>query len=104
MRKYYIYKIECTDNGKVYIGQTCDLQRRKREHFNDLKTINIIPFYYNELIINMGLRLLTIHLSKNALNPMQMKEKYIGLTVTIQQINIKGLTLMEEVVKKAYRR
>lgn len=37
MRKYYIYKIECTDNGKVYIGQTCDLQRRKREHFNDLK-------------------------------------------------------------------
>ena len=33
----YIYKIENTVNGKVYIGQTKDPERRKKEHFGGLK-------------------------------------------------------------------
>lgn len=37
MRKYYIYKIECVANERVYIGQTFNMHKRKKEHFNDLK-------------------------------------------------------------------
>lgn len=37
MQKYYIYKIECLANGRVYIGQTQNFQKREREHLNDLK-------------------------------------------------------------------
>jgi group I intron endonuclease len=37
MQKYYIYKIECLENGKVYIGQTKNPNKRKNEHFNDLR-------------------------------------------------------------------
>ena len=33
----YIYKIENTVNGKVYIGQTNDPERRKKDHFGRLK-------------------------------------------------------------------
>ena len=33
----YIYKIENTVNGKVYIGQTNDPEQRKRAHFGGLK-------------------------------------------------------------------
>lgn len=36
-RTEYIYKIECKANGKVYVGRTCDITRRKREHFRKLK-------------------------------------------------------------------
>lgn len=32
----FIYKIECTANSKVYVGRTCNLARRKREHFKKL--------------------------------------------------------------------
>lgn len=34
---YFIYKIECLVNKKVYIGQTKHLKKRWREHKNDLK-------------------------------------------------------------------
>lgn len=37
MQKYYIYKIQCTANNRIYIGQTKNLNRRKREHFGDLR-------------------------------------------------------------------
>ena len=32
-----IYMIENQANGKIYIGQTSDLERRKKEHLNKLK-------------------------------------------------------------------
>lgn len=32
----FIYKIECTANSKIYVGRTCNLKRRKREHFKKL--------------------------------------------------------------------
>ena len=32
-----IYNITNTVNGKVYIGQAYDINKRKRQHFNDLK-------------------------------------------------------------------
>lgn len=35
MTKKYIYKIENTINGKIYIGQTTDPHRREREHFRN---------------------------------------------------------------------
>ena len=36
MRNEYIYKIECTKNGKVYIGRSCNYKRRRTEHFRFL--------------------------------------------------------------------
>lgn len=33
-----IYKIECSENGYVYIGQTNNPDRREREHFGKLKS------------------------------------------------------------------
>lgn len=36
-RKYVIYKIENTINNKVYIGSTCDFNRRYKTHFNHLR-------------------------------------------------------------------
>lgn len=33
----YIYKIENIVNGKLYIGQSTDVNKRKLTHFNDLK-------------------------------------------------------------------
>jgi group I intron endonuclease len=35
--KFYIYKITCTENNKVYIGQTCNIKRRLYEHRYALK-------------------------------------------------------------------
>ncbi len=32
-----IYAIRCTENGKVYIGCTYDLERRIKEHFSALR-------------------------------------------------------------------
>lgn len=32
-----VYAIRCSENGKVYIGRTQNLERRLREHFRDLK-------------------------------------------------------------------
>ena len=32
-----VYKIVNKINGKIYVGSTVDLEKRKREHFNDLK-------------------------------------------------------------------
>ena len=32
-----IYKVTNLKNGKIYIGQTNDFQRRKREHLNAAK-------------------------------------------------------------------
>jgi len=32
-----IYAIRCTENGKVYIGRTQNLERRMREHLTELK-------------------------------------------------------------------
>lgn len=34
---YYIYKIENVQNGKIYIGLTDNLSRRRNRHFSDLK-------------------------------------------------------------------
>ena len=34
---YYIYKIECTKNNKVYIGQTQNIKTRKNDHFGKLR-------------------------------------------------------------------
>lgn len=33
----FIYKITCTKNNKVYIGQTKDVKKRKTDHINSLK-------------------------------------------------------------------
>ena len=33
-----IYRITCTANGKVYFGSTINYKKRKRDHFNCLKT------------------------------------------------------------------
>lgn len=37
MDDMYIYKLECTKNGKVYIGKTICPQRRKKNHLNALR-------------------------------------------------------------------
>ena len=37
MTKYYIYKITCLANNRVYIGQTKHLKKRKAEHLRSLK-------------------------------------------------------------------
>lgn len=34
---YYIYKIENLKNGKIYIGLTNNLERRRKRHFSDLR-------------------------------------------------------------------
>lgn len=34
---YYIYKIENIDNGRIYIGLTNNIKRRRARHFTDLK-------------------------------------------------------------------
>lgn len=33
-----IYAIRCIENGKVYIGRTQNLERRLREHLNELRS------------------------------------------------------------------
>jgi group I intron endonuclease len=33
-----IYKIYCIENGKMYIGQSCDIERRFKEHKKCLKS------------------------------------------------------------------
>lgn len=33
-----IYKITNTANGKIYVGQTIDLARRKQQHFAELRS------------------------------------------------------------------
>lgn len=39
-----IYKIECTETGKFYIGSSDNLHRRRREHYSDLRqNIHINP-------------------------------------------------------------
>lgn len=49
-KKYCIYKHQCLDNGKVYIGQTCqDVQRRWRDGQGYLKS----PRFYSA-ILNHG--------------------------------------------------
>lgn len=35
-----IYAIRCTETGRVYIGRTYDLERRLKEHFNELRNGN----------------------------------------------------------------
>jgi excinuclease UvrABC nuclease subunit len=37
-KKSGIYKIVCTANGKVYVGSAVNLDKRKREHFNALRS------------------------------------------------------------------
>lgn len=34
---YYIYKITCISNGKIYIGQTTNIKDRMRDHFGKLQ-------------------------------------------------------------------
>lgn len=36
-RQSGVYRIENTSNGHYYIGSTCDLRRRERDHFRDLR-------------------------------------------------------------------
>lgn len=40
----YIYKIINNENQKIYIGQTLDINRRKKEHFDDLKNNNHVNY------------------------------------------------------------
>lgn len=35
-RTYSIYAIRCRDTGRVYIGATCDVERRIRQHLDEL--------------------------------------------------------------------
>ena len=43
-----IYKIENKVNGKVYIGQSIDIETRIKRHFRELrKGIHHCPFCYN---------------------------------------------------------
>ena len=35
---YSIYAIRCTENGKLYIGRTIDLEKRVAVHFQELKS------------------------------------------------------------------
>ena len=43
-----IYKMVCTSNGKVYIGQTINFCRRFREHLSDMK----LSRHHNQDILN----------------------------------------------------
>lgn len=35
---YSIYAIRCTENGKIYIGRTTNLEKRITQHFQELKS------------------------------------------------------------------
>lgn len=37
-RRAYIYQILCTETGQCYIGQTGDMDRRKRTHYRELRS------------------------------------------------------------------
>lgn len=49
---FYIYVIRCIKNNKVYVGQTNNSKRRKRDHFKELKQNihfnNLLQEDYNE--------------------------------------------------------
>lgn len=34
---YSVYKIQCLENSRIYIGQTCDFDRRMIEHKSELR-------------------------------------------------------------------
>lgn len=42
----YIYKLECLENGRVYVGKTLNPERREKDHFYALKN----GYHTNELM------------------------------------------------------
>ena len=52
MEKYYIYKFENKQNGKVYIGQSINNEKRKMEHIYGRK--NKKDTYFDRILKKQG--------------------------------------------------
>lgn len=51
---YYIYKLTFLKTNKFYIGQTCDLDERKKRHLNELRTNKHHSIYFQRAYNKYG--------------------------------------------------
>lgn len=70
-KKYVIYKASNKINGKMYIGKTYNLEKRKREHFRDID--NELPFH--RALKKYGIKNFTWEVIDIAENDIKAREK-----------------------------
>ena len=51
---YYIYKLTFLKTNKFYIGQTCDLDKRKKRHLDELRTNKHHSVYFQRAYNKYG--------------------------------------------------
>lgn len=95
-KKHLIYAFVCDHSGYFYIGKTCDLKRRNREHLLEINKGNSLP-KYNKLrkLINEGNNFndLVVVIEENlTCNQIDDKEIYYIKKFREDGFNLKNLT------------
>ena len=78
MNYYVIYKMKNTVNDKVYIGRTCDLARRYREHFSHARK-DPSPFHNDVIKYGMdAFECTVLSVTKDRNESDRLEQKYIA--------------------------